>query len=683
MRMNLRRTVSLALCLTLCLSLFAFPGRAEAASDKTFLAAQARQLALANSPDIQSKSNEIILKKMDYVEAVDEIQAKIKDKKTFRWSPLLSFKFPEQLNMSDEYDLNVKPLTLQAEIQTLQHALSDLTWQAYDDIDKLYSSVFVEQEKITFTKSRLANAQNELAQNKARLVAGGATQSDVDKMQSNVDKLTSQLAELERSFLTDKQTLSDKTGLNVTTGYVFRNSMQTLNLPREQLDGIIQYTLNNDQSFYEVKADYAAAKLNLDNYETLMKKHFGSKIDYVNSYIQAAKQGQSIDYSAFKISYKAMLKASDEPWTGNYRFLFIKIPKEWFKGEIDGTRYIEDDMYAVYTACMEYSNAKKTMDNAEKALRSNVSTSYEAIVTAYNAYTSAQKLTDTEQKNYEKVSALNKLGKAEYSELKDARASYEEQQLDTVTSLADYNNLLFEFDRLTCGCVSKYFSGEGVSTETGSTGDSFSTIDPISQPYYYIYTTVSDLAFHIGVSIPKDYDPSITAFEVWKDGVQIGARTQVGKEVTHLSLDYASSSDLTIRLYDSDTYVTECTIDATVPRAVLPISTNAQDTTAQEEQLGSYSVSSSTIGSITTSKLTLKLSGGAKAATKYSLEYGDNGAIRSSALTDVADDFTYLSILVKSLDGVTLKLCDASGNVLYKCRFDTSTQTIYGTAVKK
>jgi hypothetical protein len=666
--------------MALCLSLFAFPGKAEAAN-KTLLVEQARRMALANSPDVQSKSNEIILKKMDYVEAVDKIQAKVQNKKTFRWTPLLSFKFPQALNMSEEYDLNIKPLNLQAEIQTMQHALADLTWQVYCDTNKLYANIYVEQEKIKFTKERLENAKNELARNQARLVAGGAKQDDIDKMQSGVDALTSELAELERSFLSDKQKLSDSIGMDVTTGYVFRNSLQTLNLPREQLDSVIHYTLDNDQGYYEVKANYAAAKLNLNAYESLMKNHFGSKMDYINRYIQAAKQGQNIDYAAFKLSYKDMLKAADNPWNGNIRILFIKIPKIWFKGEIAGTRYIEDDMYAVYTACMEYSNATKTMQNAAKELRANVTSSYEALVTAYNAYSSAQKLTDTAKKTYEKVLALNKLGKADYSELKEARESYEEQQLDTVTSLASYNELLYEFDRLACGGVSKYFSGEGTSMSGGGTGDSFSTIDPIAEPYYYIYSSVADLTFYIGVSIPKDYEPAITAFEVWIGDTQIGERTEIGKELRHLALDYADSSELTIRLYDGDKYVTECKIDATVPRAVLPISTETEGP-SEEVELGTYTLTSTTIGSISTSKLTLKLSGSGAKAKKYSLEYGENGVLRTTEAMDVSEDFTYLSILVKSLDGVTLKLSDDSGNPLYTGRFDTATQTIYGTPVK-
>ena len=673
--------LSIGLCFALCLSMFAFPGKAGAASDKTLLVAQARALALANSTDVQSKSNEIILKKMDYVEAVEEIQAKVKNKQTFRWTPLLSFKFPESLNMSEDYDLNTKPLTLQAQIEVLQHALNDLTWQVYDDTDKLYTNIYIEQEKISFTQDQLTNAQAELDRNKARLVSGGATQSDIDKMQAAVDKFTTELAELERTFLADKKTLSDSIGLDVTTGYVFRDSLQTLSLPREQLDNVIQYTLDNDQSIFEVESDYSVAKINLDSYNTLMKKHFGSKMDYINNYIEAAKQGQSIDYSAFKLSYKAMLKASDQPWTGEYDFFFFSIPKDWFQGEIDGTRYNEDDMYAVYTACMEYSNAKKTMDNAKTAMKKNVTSSYEALVTAYNAYASAQKLTDTAKTTYDKVSALNKLGKAEYSELKDARESYESQQLETVTALASYNELLFEFDRLCCGCISKYFNGEDISTATGGTGDSFSTIDPISEPYYYIYTSVANMTFHIGVSIPQNYDPSITAFEVWENGTQIGTRTQVGKELTHLALDYADTSQLTIRLYDGDSYVTECTIDPTVPRAVLPIS-KAATPAAEEEQLGTYTVTTTNIGSIATSQLTLSLTGKGAAAKKYSLEYGDNGSISSTQPTDVSDSFSYLSILISSLGNVTLKLYDSGGNVIYNCRFDTSTQTISGTAAK-
>ena len=138
---------------------------------------QAQYLAVSNSDEITKTSNEILLQEMKYVEAVDGIKAKVKNLTSFRWSPLLSFKFPEQLTMTEEYELNVKPLTLQAEIDTLRHKLNDLKYQAIADASNAYTDVYILQEKIALNESRLEVAQEELERNKARLTTGEAVQS--------------------------------------------------------------------------------------------------------------------------------------------------------------------------------------------------------------------------------------------------------------------------------------------------------------------------------------------------------------------------------------------------------------------------------------------------------------------------------------------------------------------------
>ena len=667
------------LCATLMIPVFASSLSAQAA-DKTLLIQQAQSLAIANSSEITKISNEIILKRMKYVEAVEGIRAKVKNLTSFRWSPLLSFKFPQKLKITEEYELNVKPLTLQAEIDVLQHQMSDMRFQVLDDVNKLYTKIYVTQEKISFDEDRLKAAQDELDRNMARLLTGNAKQEDIDKMQKEVDKLTSELSELKRGFETDKKTLSDSLKLDVTSGYVFKNSLKTASIPREALESITTYTLKNDQSFYDISSKCSVALLNLESYESLMRNQYGSKMDSIQNYINMAKQGMDIDYAAFKLQYSNMLKALDQPWAGKYRILFFSFPKEWFKGEIAGTRYIEDEMYAVYTACMDYAAAKKEKDTAEKDLRASVASSYESLVTSFNAYAGLVKLSESASKTFDKVSALNKLGKAEYSELKDARDNYQQMQLETVGALSEYNVLLYDFDRLTCGAVTKYFSGTDIATDTGESGDSYSTVDPIKDPYYYIYSSVADLTFYIGVSIPKDYEPEINKYEVWIDGTQIGKRTDVGKNISHLALDYKTNPDITIRLYNGDEYVTECVIDATVPRAVLPIKISEKQEESAEIEAGTYTVETSPIGKLSTSKLTLKLNSKIS-AKQYSITFGTHGNVSSSDKLSIEKSFSYLTILIASLKDVTLNLYDADGKLIATGRFDTSSQKIMATPV--
>ena len=676
-RHKARGALSCLLCIALLVSALPQVSPSAGAAERVLLLEQAQSMAISNSSDITKKDNEIILKQMKYVEAVDGIKAKVKNKTSFRWSPLLSFKFPEQLTMVEEFELNTKPLTLQAELDTLEHERNDLRYAAKADASKAYIEVYVLQEKIAFQEERLATAQAQLTRNQARLATGEATQTDVDNMQKSVEELTSQISELKRSFQSGKEDLSDLIGMDVTSGYTFRNPLKELSLPRSELENIIQYTVDNDQTMYAANMSASTALMNLESYESLMRDQYGSKLNYIQTYIDMAKNGQEIDYSAFMLKYKEMLTALDQPWSGKIRILFFSFTKEWFKGEIDGTRYIEDEMYAIYTACMEYSNAKDERDSTEEDLRKQVSDQYEQLVTAWNSYTNLLSQVETAKEALDKVTALNQLGKAEYDELSTAQEDYESIQIDALDALSTYNTLLQDFDRLTCGAVSAYMSGTDLSAEAGSGGDSYARVDPITDPYYYIYTTVDDLTFHVGVSIPEDFSPAITDFEVWSEGVQIGERTAITEEITHLTIDYGGSSTLVLRFYDGETYVTECEIDATVPRDVLDLGQGEVTQEGEEQLVGTYSVSTSAVGSLSTSTLTLELNDGVDAAS-FTITYG-TGNVYTSDPTPVDEPFQYLTLLIASMDDVALEFYDGAGNLTMTGRFDTKTQSVYAT----
>ena len=675
-----RRRMCCLLCVALLLSALPRITPPAQAAERVLLLEQAQSMAISNSEDITQTNNEIILQQMKYVEAVDGIKAKVKNKTSFRWSPLLSFKFPQQLNLVEAFELNVKPLTLQSDLDSLEHKRDDLRFAAQAEVSKTYIEVYVLQEKIAFQEERLATAQAQLTRNQARLATGEADQTDVDNMEKSVEELTSQISELKRNFQTGKEELSDLIGMDVTSGYTFRNPLKELSLPREQLDGIIQYTVDNDQTMYEANAAASNALISLETYEDLMRGQYGSKLNYIQTYVDMAKSGQDIDYAAFKLKYGEMLQALDAPWNSKIRILFFTFTKEWFKGEIDGTRYIEDEMYAIYTACMEYSNAKKDRDTTESDLRKQVAEQYELLVSAWNSYTNLLSQVDTLKETLDKVTALNQLGQADFDELSTAQEDYETVQTDALDALASYNTLLQDFDRLTCGAVTAYMNGSDLSAEAGAGGDSYARVDPIADPYYYIYTTVDDLTFHIGVSLPEDFSPSITDFEVWSEGLQIGERTVITEELSHLTLDYGGTSMLVLRFYDGETYVTECEIDATVPRDVLDLGQDEVAADGEERQVGTYSVTTTAVGSLSTSTLTLKLDAGTDAAS-YTITYG-TGNVYTSDLTPVEDSFQYLTLLVASLDEVTLNLYDRDGTLVMTGRFDSQTQTVHATPVQ-
>lgn len=641
--------------------------------DLTLSLGQAQSMAVSHSDAISQQANKILLKRMKYVEAVEGIRTKVKDLRSFRWTPLLSFKFPQKLKIPQEYDLNAKPLTLQAEIDTMVHKKADLVFKETGKATEQFYEVYLLQESSKFTQQKLDDAKDQLKRNTAGLLTADATQADVDLAKSSVEKNEQKLAAQLRDFEKAKKDLSDTIGVDVTVGYRFLNGYKQASIPRDQLNTLVQYTLDHDQSFYEAKSHTAVAQLNLETYEELMQNRYGSQLNPIHVFINASKKGQKVDYAAFQIEYKKMLKAMDQPWKGSFRILFFKINKEWIKGSIDGTRYIADEMYAVYTACQEYSNAVNEQASLEKELSGQVRDSYETIVTNWNSYLSLQALSQKSKETLDRLLALNKLGKATYSEVADQQLAYQETQQDTLDALHAYNIALSTFDSLTCGAISKYLNSSGMGLDAGDSGDAYSILDPIHDPYYYIYSSVADLTFNIGVSIPNDFEPAIDSYEVWYGGMQIGERMQTGDELRHLMLDYRDTNLLVIRLYNGDTFVDECEINATVPRDVLKI----ERTEPQKEGtrvIGTYEVKTLLQGGIATSQLTMRVDAKEKIAS-YTLTYGKNG-IYTSEKTAADKPFNYLTILISSLDDVKIQMYGADGEKLLDAQFKSDTQEL-------
>lgn len=81
---------------------------------------------------------------------------------------------------------------------------------------------------------------------------------------------------------------------------------------------------------------------------------------------------------------------------------------------------------------------------------------------------------------------------------------------------------------------------------------------------------------------------------------------------------------------------------------------------------------------LSTSKLTLKLNSDTTAKT-YSISYGDNGTVYTTKAIPVTDSLTYLTLLIVSLDEVTLNLFNGGGDLTATATFDSATQSIIKT----
>lgn len=678
MRKRLYKCFSVIICvLFLLLPVFSAlePGAMTAQAGRTLLLSQAKALALSKSEEYKRTKSKIALTQVTYTEAVKTIKLKKENMSTFRWSPLLSFTFPTKPDLAEEYEFTYKPLSIQAEISTLQHQLSDQVYAVYENVSNLYTQCYTAQEKLVFEENQLALMEKNLEKNRARLLTGEASQSDIDTMEMSISTLKKTIAADMKTLEKAKQKLTDMIKLDVTSGYTFQNPYQDLQVGREKLDALVERTLENSQTYFEAKMTSQLALISLDTNYSLMKSQYGDKMGVITAFINQAKSGEEMDESAFKSAYDQLIYAVDSPWQGSKRILFIKIPKVWFKGAIDGVRYIEDEPYALYTSALEYQEALKDQEDARKEIENEVRESFDALVTARNSYLSIKEQVELSGKNLEKAEYLNMLGEMSYEEYADAQQEYQEYQMDALESLDFYTQSLYSFDRLTCGGITAMMEEGAFSLNAAAGGISYVEEETEEGAYYYIQSKVEDNVFELGIYLPEDYEIDVTDFELWCDGIRIGERTPIGKTLRHLTLSVENLDRVWLRLYNDGEFVDDCDIEPSKYYGELSVtgSYRTEETTGKKTT-GTYTYSTNQKTGITTLTLNLNEEEG---IGFYRIEDANGNSLFSAKLVQAGSPFQYLTLLLSNLEEVVLKCYDNNQEALYDAYFDTATMTIY------
>lgn len=672
-----RRNSCLILSLVIVLITIPCTGKkAEAKTSIPFTLTQAKALACASSREYRKISGSIALKQVEYMQAIKSIWMKRLDKATFRWSPLLSFQFPQQPNLAEAVEWQYKPQQIQTELQSLRHELGNVKYKLSETVSTLYTEAYVNQEKIAFTAGRIQVVEETLTRNRARVSTGEANQSDIDKMEQEIQKLTSDLSLLKRDFESKKSKLTELTKLDISTGFVFQEAFVDAPLERTLLENLTERTLKENQAFYKVKLDESLGKISLELNESLLNSQFGSKMNIIKPYLIQAKQGQEINGDAFKAAYEQFLEIIDAPWQGHIRILFIKIPKEWFKGAVDGIRYVQDEPYALYAAAMEYEELRITRENAEKELRTQVSDSFESVMTAQNAYRALDASVEILETEVKKSEALNKVGKMSYEELAAIQDEYETSQMDLLDALSAYNSLIFSFDSLTCGGITAYLEAEGVDTTLSSGGDSFLVKEEAEGAFYYIESYIEDNLFEFGVYIPDDYSITLTDFELWIDGTRIGGRTPVSETIRHLTLDLKGIEEAVVRFYNGEAFVDECSFQPMVTKAELTITGGYRRTEEPEREVASYSSKKNTSKGLT--EFLLKKAAGEDIAY-YRLMDSEGKPLLAEELIEEGKMFAYLSVLLGDVSQIKVELYDSQKELLYMGRLNEDTMKVLAT----
>ena len=226
-----KKAIISVLLTALFLGMFQQMPSVQAASNRISLV-QSRKMALSGSDSYRKIKSKIALREVSYKQAVKSINLKIKNKTTFRWSPLLSFKFPEKLNFEDESNMVYKPAQIQTEISQLKHDLTDEVYAVYEKTEQAFLKTYVYQEKLAFEEEQIEDLKKTLNKNKGRLILGLATQTDVDNIEKSLKKAEDKLIQDKKSFEIQKEKLSDIINLDVSTGYTFANPCVTAEIPR-------------------------------------------------------------------------------------------------------------------------------------------------------------------------------------------------------------------------------------------------------------------------------------------------------------------------------------------------------------------------------------------------------------------------------------------------------------------
>lgn len=662
--------------LIVCSLLFTgiLPMHAEAAvTERTLTVSTAKNMALAQSSEYTKQKNKLALAKMQYSQSIKAIKLKEKNQRTFRWSPLLSFKFPEKPNLTDQMEYTYKPLELQSQIDTLNHSITDCVYGIYEKVQLCFVEVYVLQEKISFNEERILSYQTSLEKNKARLLTGLATQSDVDAIEKKLENLNSTLLSDKRSFESAKEKLGGMIGIDVSTSYRFQNPFIDAELDRSIEEELIAYTLEHDDAYYQTKTATANGLLQLNTNYDLMQKQYGtSNMRIIDSFVSQAKRGEKLDSAAFKMKFEEFLNAVDKPWQGKKRILFIRIPREWFKGEIDGIRYVEDEPYVLYESALEYQSLYTDEQSQKKELTDSVKSSYDNYVSTRNSSQALEKEVSKKAEELKRAALLNSTGQMTYEEYEQVQAEYEELQMDSLDAKAAYSQVLYSFDRLTCGAVSAYLKGDSIELSAAEGGQSYVVEDEGAGVYYFIRSMVENNLFEIGLSVPEEFDISISDFELWVDGVQIGERTKTDKTIRHLALDVKEVNRVFIRLYDGENFIDDCEIDASVYSDKLTIKTYRVETT-QDLQIGTYTAATNSVTGLWEIKIQLQSD---QEAVSYNIKTKDGKYLISEKKNPVGETFRYLAAAEGSLDDLIICLYDEQETLVCEAQFNSSNQTI-------
>ncbi len=502
-----------------------------------------RTLAIENSTGLQNTKIDLVKKQIELRQAKEGMADIIKKESTIRFSLLFNIKFPEKHGMPKEIELLTKIPEIENDIKVLNEKKNSEALKSQTTAEQAYYDVLFAQYQQQKTIDRLEQLEQSQYVIDKQVKLGKAKQSDLEYIQDSIDSLQKQS---ERNILTlyEKQTkLASLLGKENLLYDTVSEELQQTSFQRNQLNDITNYALEHDFELYQKRQSRILAEKETDVVMGIYKNVYSKYISDVESYI---KNHKNIDYEEFIARYQYTLYNIDSPWYGSYviNLIFFKIyiPKEWFKGEYSGTRYMEDEKYQLFITLVERDKAIEEEKQTEKQLKQNIETAYSTLKTMESSIKQMEQNLQQNEIRYQKKLEENKKGFISFVELESARESLYQQQQLLYESKVDYAKSLSAFNAQTAGYVNYFLNIVQTQQYDYEMGDS-----NMETAMWHIKTDITNYNFLFSVSVPEEYD--VDSYQLYYEQNAVGEKTPISETLTHLSIAYGNTTMLTVNFY--------------------------------------------------------------------------------------------------------------------------------------
>lgn len=532
----------------LLIFVFLFQMLPKVQAAQAFTIEQVRTLAQENSEGLQDVKIDRIKKQIELKQAQDGIKDIRKKESTIRFSLLFNIKFPSSHGMPKEIELIMKVPQIQNEITILQKQEGYETLKSQTEAETAFYDVVQEQYNQTYLQERIQDSKTVLQKITKEYQTGNGKKEDVEYVQNELQNFENEYQKSVLNMDIKTKKLSSLLGMNVQTGYTFTEYFPQVNIDRTQLEQITKFAKENDFEVFKKTQQRKLAETDTSEILNIYKSKYSNYIGDIEAYIKA-HENTRINYDEFIQKYNYTLTQIDSPWDGAYvinlLFFKIRIPKEWFKGEYSGTRYMEDQKYALFVSLTERDKARKAEQNAISSLENTIYTAYNNLKQMESAYKNAQENLQLSEKNYNEQKKQNQLGLVAFSTLESSRMDYFTKQKALFDMKMEYAKALSSFNLTTSGYINHLLEGGTFESKSLEAGDTF-----LESPQWYVKNDLTSYTFAFGVTIPDEY--GVDSYQLYYDGLPVGNKLSLDKQLIHMPLTYSDSSLLEVRFFQND-----------------------------------------------------------------------------------------------------------------------------------